>query len=77
MNRMNLIRVKHLPYHVTTRTFNQQFFYIQLVLVWEMVKDSLREAHHLHPVNLVSFVLMGNHYHMLLFTPNENLDFFM
>lgn len=31
----------------------------------------------MHPINLVSFVLMSNHYHMLLYTPNGNLDRFM
>lgn len=77
MPRKNLIRVKRLPYHVTTRTHDQEFFNLPLELVWKIVQESLVEAYRLHPINLIAFVLMNNHYHMLLITPNEDLDLFM
>lgn len=31
----------------------------------------------LNPVEVIAFVLMGNHYHLLLLTPEGNLDLFM
>jgi putative transposase len=46
-------------------------------LMWTLAKKCLREAYIIHPIELVSFVLMGNHYHMILYTPNSNIDLFM
>jgi putative transposase len=46
-------------------------------VMWSLSKKCLQEAHELHPIELVSFVLMGNHYHMILFTPKANIDLFM
>lgn len=45
--------------------------------VWNIALRSLEIAHKKHPITLISFVLMSNHYHMLLRTPHENLDKFM
>ena len=77
MPRKNLLRVRNLPYHVTTRTLKQEFFKLELKEVWEILLESLKEANTLYPIQLVSLVLMNNHYHMLLFTPDYNLDKFM
>jgi putative transposase len=77
MPRKNLIRVKRLPYHVTTRTHNQEYFNLPLDTIWEFLELSLKEAYELYPIDLIALVLMNNHYHMILITPNENLDKFM
>ncbi len=77
MPRKPLIRSKFLPYHVTSRTNNKEWFSLELELVWEIAQRAMREAILLHPVNIVSFVLMNNHYHLLLYTPEGNLDKFM
>ena len=77
MPRKNLLRVRNLPYHVTTRSLKQEFFKLPLNEVWEILQTSLKEAHELHPIQLVSVVLMSNHYHMILLTPDYNLDQFM
>jgi putative transposase len=77
MPRKNLIRIKNFPYHVTTRTHNQDFFPLEQDKIWELVNYSFQEANKIHPIHLISFVLMSNHYHMLLTTPDENLDLFM
>lgn len=45
--------------------------------MWELAQESLQEAMAVHRVEVISFVLMGNHYHMLLLTPESNLDNFM
>lgn len=77
MGRKQLIRAANLPYHVTARTNNKEWFELPLIIVWQLAKESLSEAEKVHRVELISFVLMANHYHMLLMTPESNLDLFM
>lgn len=77
MPRKPLIRSENLPYHVTSRSHNKEQFPLALDRVWRLAILSFKEANEIHPINLISFVLMSNHYHMLLYTPNRNLDRFM
>lgn len=77
MPRKPLIRSKTLPYHVTSRTNNKEWFSLKLSEVWKIAQRTLKEASHVHPVSVVSFVLMNNHYHLILHTPEGNLDKFM
>jgi putative transposase len=77
MPRKPLIRSENLPYHVTSRSHNKVQFPLDLNRVWSIAISSLREANNIHPISLISFVLMSNHYHMLLYTPKANLDRFM
>lgn len=77
MKNPNLIRTKLYPYHVTTRTNNKEWFEIPLEKVWRMCMDSLKQASSVYPVEVISFVLMANHYHLILKTPNSDLDKFM
>lgn len=77
MPRQNLIRVTRVPYHVTIRTYQQKFFQLPIDRVWNLLLESLAESYQVHPVQLIALVLMGNHYHMLLITPEGNLDLFM
>lgn len=77
MPRKPLIRSKHLPYHVTARSHNKEAFALPIERVWFLALQSLSESHAIHSIELISFVLMSNHYHMLLFTPKGNLDLFM
>ncbi len=77
MPRVNLIRKKNLPYHVTIKTRDEAFFKLPLILVWEMALISLKAAYEKHPIELTAFVLMHNHYHLILNTPDKNLDDFM
>lgn len=77
MPRKLLIRSENLPYHVTSRSHNKEQFPLPIKRVWELANYSFKEANEIHPINLISFVLMSNHYHLLLYTPNGNLDRFM
>ena len=45
--------------------------------VWELCQKCLREANDKHRVEIISFVLMSNHYHLIIRTPEANLDLFM
>ncbi len=77
MPRRNLIRTKLFPYHVTTRSNNKEWFYIPIDEVWRYCRELLKEGEKEFKVEIEGFVLMSNHYHMCLFTPEENLDKFM
>lgn len=77
MPRKQLIRSETLPYHVTARAHNKMPFPLPLNFVWKISKESFKEAYVVHPVNLMAFVLMDNHYHMIIQTPEGNLDKFM
>ncbi len=77
MPRKPLIRSKNLPYHVTSRANNKEWFTLDLATMWSLSQESLKEAIFIHHVEIISFVLMGNHYHMLILTPKGNLDLFI
>lgn len=77
MPRKNLIRSNTLPYHVTSRSNNKEWFALPMPEIWTLTQQSLKEALDIHSVEVISFVLMGNHYHMLILTPEGNLDDFM
>lgn len=77
MPRKKLIRTSLYPYHVTARSNNKEWFELPISEVWQICCDCLHMANAKYPVEVISFVLMSNHYHLLLFTPSENLDHFM
>jgi putative transposase len=77
MPRAQIFRTGKFSYHVTARSNNKEWFYIPIQTSWDIFCYSLNEATERYGVNLHSFVLMSNHFHMLVTTPNENLDSFM
>jgi putative transposase len=77
MPRKNLIRCNNLPYHVTSRANNKEWFALPLDQVWAISQRCLKEAYEKHKVEVIAFVLMNNHYHLLIRTPDANLDLFM
>lgn len=77
MPRKNLIRSHNLPYHVTSRANNQKWFSLPMEQVWSICLKCIKEAHDKHKVEIISFVLMSNHYHLIVRTPEANLDSFM
>ena len=77
MPRSNLIRQNTFPYHVYTRSNNKDWFTLSMEIVWRLFIESMKESNEAIPVDLHSFVLMNNHYHLLISTPNSDLDKFM
>ena len=77
MPRKPLIRTADYPYHVTIRSNNKEWFEISMGEMWKLCMDSLSKALFKFPVEVEAFVLMSNHYHLLLTTPDANLDKFM
>lgn len=75
MPRKKLIRTSTFPYHVTTRCNNKEWFYTNLDDVYGYSLKLLSKLNE-NPYNakIHAFVLMSNHYHLLIETPLENID---
>lgn len=62
------------PYHVTARCINRDWFSLDKDIVWEIM------TRHLYFINLAfnlrihAFVLMTNHFHLIVRTPDANLS---
>lgn len=77
MPRKKTIRTSDFPYHVVSRTNQRSWFKIPMKEVWKIAMTSLKIANEKHPVNIHAFVLMSNHYHLVIDTPDSNIDKFM
>src|ERR1700752_2973729 len=74
MSRKPLIKSKIHPYHVTGRCNNRETFYCNLDEVWELLCLELSEIIEKFQVNIHAFVLMPNHFHLLISTPTDDLS---
>lgn len=77
MGRRNLARSNTHFYHVTTRSNHRHWFKIDLQRVWRISELAICKAMEKHPAIVAQYVLMNNHYHLLIKTPNMDLDRFM
>ena len=77
MPRRPLIRSNQHFYHVYNRSNHKLWFSCSMDKVWKIAVNSLNHAYKKHPAVIAQFVLMSNHYHMLIRTPDKNLDKFM
>jgi putative transposase len=62
------------PYHVTARSNSKEWFYLPTNKVWEIFAHYLTLATLSYRWRIHAFVLMNNHYHLLVTTPEGNLD---
>ena len=74
MARKKLIRTNQFPYHVWNRSRNKDWYQIPTTTIWEYSKEIFKKIERTTPINLHAFVLMQNHYHMLITTPENNID---
>jgi putative transposase len=77
MPRKKIIRQNEFPYHVVCRSNNRDWFQIPMENVWEIVNIGLEYSNKKVEVKIHAFVLMNNHFHMILTTPSSNIDKFM
>jgi putative transposase len=73
MPRKPLIRSSTLPYHVTARGNNREPFHLASEDVWKIFEAHCFEIYLLFQVQVHAFVLMNNHFHLLISTPHEDL----
>ncbi|MEQ1664357.1 MAG: transposase [Bdellovibrionales bacterium] len=74
MARKKLIVTDQFPYHITNRSNNKDFFYLELDKLWEITAESLRTLQNEYGCIIHAFVLMSNHYHLIISTPKLNLS---
>jgi putative transposase len=73
MPRKHLIKTNEYPYHVYNRANNRETFYLNLNCLWPIFLNSLSELQKQFGCDIHSFVMMPNHYHLVISTPHENL----
>ncbi len=77
MPRKNLTISTDSPYHVMNRSNNREWFYIPIEKTWRIFCETMNESALQYRTEIHAFVLMSNHYHLILSTPQGNLDKFM
>lgn len=77
MTRKKLIRSPFLPYHVVSRCNNREWFHLPLDVVWRITTSELYRISILYGAQVHAFVLMANHYHLLISTPEADLGVVM
>ena len=77
MPRKTLIRSDIFPYHVTARNNNRDPFHSPLEHVWNILSSQCFEISLLFGARIHAFLLMPNHIHLLISTPNEDLGIIM
>ncbi len=71
------MRSKDHPYHVTARCNNKEHFPIPIYDVWSVISAELSEAVKRFGCGIHAFVLMPNHFHLLISTPKSDLGVVM
>lgn len=69
--------VKPRYYHLTARTKDDEYFDIPMARAWHECLDCLKKSHQNLKIDIISFVLMNNHYHLLIKCSESELLKFM
>jgi putative transposase len=63
-----------LPYHVSARCINREWFRLPMKEVWSLMGDYLYLIKFHYNLNIHAFVLMNNHFHLLTSAPEANIS---
>lgn len=74
MSRTPAILQSTFPYHVGGRCINRDWFSLEMEAVWEIFSEQLYFIHHAYKTQILLFVLMSNHFHLIARTPEANLS---
>lgn len=74
MPRKPIIRSNEHYYHLVARSNNKEAFYLPMEVMWQLTNSRLRNLQEKFDLKIGAFVLMNNHFHLLLLTPNEDID---
>lgn len=72
MPRKKVILTHEFPYHITARSNNREWFYLSKDQCWEIFCDLLQKVTTRFHLQVHAFVLMDNHYHMIV-TPSQRV----
>lgn len=73
MPRKPLILSSEAPYHISVRSNNRDWFQVPLEDIWFFFSECLINTQSLFSCDYYAFVLMNNHFHLLMGTPKANL----
>lgn len=73
MGRLHVPNQSEFPYHVSARCINKEWFSNDLDEIWRVFQDQLYFISMAFNVKIHAFLLMNNHFHLLISTPNANL----
>lgn len=74
MGRAKVILQSEFPYNISARCINRDWFSIPMEKVWMIFCEELTRTHSDHELEIHSFVLMSNHYHLIASTPQANIS---
>lgn len=74
MDYRRLNRSNHFPYHVCSRTNNKVPFALDMSDMWLIFSYANYMATSVHGAQIHAFVMMNNHFHLVVSTPFGNLD---
>ncbi len=77
MGRPKVVLTDVHPYHVVARTNNKEWFDIPMAYCFGVYANVLETCVERYQIQLHAFVLMSNHFHMLVTTPNKNISQFL
>lgn len=60
-------------YFITARCINREWFRIPVPEVWDIMSNYLYFLHHAYDFKIYSFILMSNHFHMIIECPSNNM----
>jgi len=73
MPRPNVVYSDFFPYHITARSNNREWFDVPLPYCFGVFSNVLLECKKRYEVKTHAFVLMNNHFHWLVTTPQKNV----
>ncbi len=74
MPRAKVILQSEYPYNITARCINREWFQIPMEEVWEIYCEELSKVHFELGLQIHSFILMSNHFHLIASTPKANIS---
>ncbi len=74
MPRKPIVRSNQHYYHIVARSNNQEYFYLPSQEIWQMMTAKLGELQKKFDLKIGAFVLMNNHFHLLVLSPEEDID---
>ncbi len=74
MGKPSQIKSNQFPYYITARTNDPGTFYLPLDKVWRIFNDLLFLTSKIYSLRVHGYVLLPDRYHLILSTPDANLD---
>lgn len=74
MPRLKQVYTPEFPYHITARCHNKEWFDLPLEEVWSVMSNYLYFIHQAYKVDIYAFVLMNNHFHLIIQFPENNMS---